>query len=51
MKVVVENEKYGKIEYSESFWSGSKQISINDTKLEKKTRGISHIRQWTGCLM
>ncbi len=38
MKVVVENEKYGKIEYSESFWTGAKQISINGTKLEKKDR-------------
>jgi len=38
MKTIIENEKYGKIEYDESFWTGSKQVCINGTKLEKKDR-------------
>ncbi len=35
MKNVVNNEKIGEIVYEESFWTGSKKLSVNGTPLEK----------------
>lgn len=35
MKEVVKSEKYGEIVFSESFWTGRKEISINGTQLKK----------------
>lgn len=35
MKITVFNEKYGKIIYDESIWTGRKIITINGTKLKK----------------
>jgi hypothetical protein len=36
MKVVVENEKYGTIEYNESFWTGKRTIYVGGKLLTKK---------------
>ena len=38
MKVVVENEKYGTIEYNESFWTGKKTIYVGGKLLTKKAK-------------
>ena len=38
MKVVVENEKYGTIEYNESFWTGKKTIYVGEKLLTKKAK-------------
>lgn len=35
MKVIINNEKYGTIEYNENFWTGKKEIYV-DGKLFKK---------------
>ena len=36
MKKVINSDRYGKILYEESFWTGRKRISIND-KIMKST--------------
>ena len=38
MQTIVNDDKYGKIEYTENTWSGSKNLSINGVPLEKKSR-------------
>ncbi len=38
MKVVVKNEKYGTIEYNESFWTGKKTIYVGGKLLTKKAK-------------
>ena len=38
MKVIVENEKYGTIEYNESFWTGKKTIYVGGKLLTKKDK-------------
>jgi hypothetical protein len=38
MKVVVENEKYGTIEYNESFWTGKRTIYVGGKLLTKKAK-------------
>lgn len=35
MKRIIENEKYGTIVYSESFWTGKKGVNINGMPLER----------------
>ena len=38
MKIIVENEKYGTIEYNESFWTGKKTIYVGGKLLTKKDK-------------
>ncbi|MDE6850413.1 MAG: hypothetical protein K2J54_03710, partial [Clostridia bacterium] len=38
MKNIVQNEQYGEIVYEESFWTGSKNITVNGEALEKVSR-------------
>ena len=40
MKRIIVNEKYGKIEYFESLWTGKKEIKINDELLKKVDKNI-----------
>ena len=38
MKVIVENKKYGIIEYNENFWTGKKEIYVDGRLLKKQTK-------------
>ena len=38
MKTAVNDEQYGEILYEESFWTGSKQLTVNGEKLEKLSK-------------
>jgi hypothetical protein len=38
MKFIVENEKYGTIEYNESFWTGKRTIYVGGKLLTKKAK-------------
>ena len=38
MKVTVENEKYGTIEYNENFWTGKKEIYVDGKLFLKKSK-------------
>ena len=38
MKVIVENEKYGIVEYNENFWTGKKTIYVGGKLLTKKAK-------------
>ena len=38
MKKTFNSEKYGTIQYEESFWTGNKHISINGKPMTKKTK-------------
>lgn len=38
METIIQHETYGKIVYSESFWTGKKKLYINDVELKKVNR-------------
>lgn len=38
MKVIINNEKYGTIEYNENFWTGKKEIYVDGKLFKKKTK-------------
>lgn len=38
MKSIIHDEKYGEIVYSESIWTGSKQLAIDGDQLEKLSK-------------
>lgn len=38
MKTAINDEQYGEILYEESFWTGSKQLTVNGEKLEKLSK-------------
>lgn len=40
MKSIIINEKFGKLEYKENFWTGRKEITINGTKLTKVAKNL-----------
>ena len=38
MKIVVNDEKYGTVEYEENFWTGRKQLTVGGVILERKNK-------------
>ena len=51
MQTIINDEKYGKIEYTENTWSGSKKLSINGVPLEKKSRSDFVYQTENGAVM
>lgn len=40
MKVTVENEKYGIVEYKENFWTGKREISVDGKEYKHKIKNV-----------
>lgn len=40
MNKIIMHETYGKIEYNESFWTGKKELSVNDVPLQKVSKKV-----------